>query len=193
LHRAGPAPQRSATSFFKPRPRSSPACSATTTRAWPPSPPKPPDPGAATLQRPHAVTDHGPPPDEYEPAGYETSPVSSPESARTRGKTIGGAAVTDPAMASMAAHLRDQGVSLRDIAAHQLTLAHRSTEEDERSCTGVRTAACPYSCARDPITPVRPCTGLRKLTTTLAVPDSSDCPVTDKSARYPRRDLGGPG
>lgn len=39
------------------------------------------------------------------------------ESARTRGKNIGGAAVTDPAMLSMALHLRDQNQSLRDIAA----------------------------------------------------------------------------
>jgi DNA invertase Pin-like site-specific DNA recombinase len=38
------------------------------------------------------------------------------ESARTRGKTIGGAAVTDDAMLSMALHLRDQQLSLRDIA-----------------------------------------------------------------------------
>ncbi|WP_235558472.1 recombinase family protein [Sphaerimonospora mesophila] len=39
------------------------------------------------------------------------------ESARTRGKTIGGATVTDDAMLSMALHLREQGMSLRDIAA----------------------------------------------------------------------------
>ncbi|MFI7537858.1 recombinase family protein [Streptosporangium sp. NPDC049376] len=39
------------------------------------------------------------------------------ESARARGKAIGGAAVTDPAMLSMAVHLRGQGASLRDIAA----------------------------------------------------------------------------
>jgi DNA invertase Pin-like site-specific DNA recombinase len=39
------------------------------------------------------------------------------ESARTRGKTIAGAAVTDDAMLSMALHLRDQELSLRDIAA----------------------------------------------------------------------------
>ncbi|MFD8563594.1 recombinase family protein [Streptosporangium canum] len=38
------------------------------------------------------------------------------ESARTRGKTIGGAAVTDDAMLSMALHLRDQNLSLREIA-----------------------------------------------------------------------------
>lgn len=41
------------------------------------------------------------------------------ESARARGKSIGGAAVTDPAMLSHALHLRDQqGMSLRDIAAN---------------------------------------------------------------------------
>ncbi|MEV4180471.1 hypothetical protein AB0J28_03370 [Streptosporangium canum] len=39
------------------------------------------------------------------------------ESARRNGKTIGGAAVTDPAMLSMALHLRDQDHSLREIAA----------------------------------------------------------------------------
>jgi DNA invertase Pin-like site-specific DNA recombinase len=38
------------------------------------------------------------------------------ESARTRGKTIGGAAVTDDAMLSMVLLLRGQGLSLRDIA-----------------------------------------------------------------------------
>jgi DNA invertase Pin-like site-specific DNA recombinase len=39
------------------------------------------------------------------------------ESARARGKAIGGAAVTDENMLSMALHLRGQGFSLRDIAA----------------------------------------------------------------------------
>lgn len=39
------------------------------------------------------------------------------ESARTRGKNIGGAAVTDDAMLSHALHLREQNLSLRDIAA----------------------------------------------------------------------------
>ncbi|MFC6880723.1 MULTISPECIES: hypothetical protein [Actinomadura] len=39
------------------------------------------------------------------------------ESARTRGKTIGGASGTDDAMLSHALHLRDQNMSLRDIAA----------------------------------------------------------------------------
>ncbi|WP_435891562.1 recombinase family protein [Nonomuraea angiospora] len=42
------------------------------------------------------------------------------ESARSRGKTIGGAAVTDAAMLSMVLHLRDQDLSLRDIAARLL-------------------------------------------------------------------------
>jgi DNA invertase Pin-like site-specific DNA recombinase len=39
------------------------------------------------------------------------------ESARTRGKAIGGAAVTDDAMLAVALHLRGQNLSLRDIAA----------------------------------------------------------------------------
>jgi DNA invertase Pin-like site-specific DNA recombinase len=39
------------------------------------------------------------------------------ESARTRGKPIGGAAVTDDAMLAVALHLREQNLSLRDIAA----------------------------------------------------------------------------
>ena len=38
------------------------------------------------------------------------------ESARTRGKNIGGATVTDDHMLSMALHLRGQELSLRDIA-----------------------------------------------------------------------------
>jgi DNA invertase Pin-like site-specific DNA recombinase len=38
------------------------------------------------------------------------------ESARKRGKTIGGASVTDDSMLSMALHLRDHEMSLRDIA-----------------------------------------------------------------------------
>jgi DNA invertase Pin-like site-specific DNA recombinase len=38
------------------------------------------------------------------------------EAARARGKVIGGAAVTDDAMLSVALHHRDQGLSLRDIA-----------------------------------------------------------------------------
>ncbi len=38
------------------------------------------------------------------------------ESARKRGKTIGGASVTDDVMLGLALHLRDQELSLRDIA-----------------------------------------------------------------------------
>ena len=38
------------------------------------------------------------------------------ESARARGKTIGGAVVTDDAMLAVARHLREQKLSLRDIA-----------------------------------------------------------------------------
>ncbi|MEV7357987.1 hypothetical protein [Kitasatospora sp. NPDC091276] len=39
------------------------------------------------------------------------------ESARKRGKTIGGATVADLDMLAMALHYRDQGLSLRDMAA----------------------------------------------------------------------------
>jgi DNA invertase Pin-like site-specific DNA recombinase len=39
------------------------------------------------------------------------------ESARARGKAIGGAAVTDDAMLAVALHLRGQELSLREIAA----------------------------------------------------------------------------
>ncbi|MEV0202541.1 hypothetical protein [Nonomuraea sp. NPDC050691] len=45
------------------------------------------------------------------------------ESARKNGKAIGGATVTDPAMLSMALHLRDQDLSLREIAA-RLVITH---------------------------------------------------------------------
>ncbi|MDB1088720.1 recombinase family protein [Streptomyces sp. ACA25] len=38
------------------------------------------------------------------------------ESARKRGKTIGGAGVTDDSVLSMALHLREQAMSLRDTA-----------------------------------------------------------------------------
>ncbi|MEV4062016.1 hypothetical protein [Nonomuraea dietziae] len=44
------------------------------------------------------------------------APLEGHESARSRGKPIGGAAVTDDAMLSMALHLREQNLSLRDIA-----------------------------------------------------------------------------
>ncbi|MEV0688519.1 hypothetical protein AB0I35_32165 [Nocardia sp. NPDC050378] len=43
--------------------------------------------------------------------------LESHESARARGKTVGGAAAADEAMLSMALHLRANNHSLRDIAA----------------------------------------------------------------------------
>ncbi|MCO8303265.1 hypothetical protein [Streptomyces sp. RKCA744] len=46
-----------------------------------------------------------------------TAPSKGHESARKRGKTIGGATVADPNMPAMALHLREQGLSLRDVAA----------------------------------------------------------------------------
>ncbi|MEV4454547.1 hypothetical protein [Microbispora sp. NPDC049633] len=45
-----------------------------------------------------------------------TAPLGGRESARSRGKTIGGAAVTDGAMLPVAFHLREQNLSLRDSA-----------------------------------------------------------------------------
>ncbi|MFD8097534.1 recombinase family protein [Streptomyces solisilvae] len=71
------------------------------------------------------------------------------ESARKRGKTIGGAGVTDPDMLSMALHLRDQEMSLRDIAKRLVittgtkkgqhpspaTVMRRLREHDEKPAT----------------------------------------------------------
>jgi hypothetical protein len=48
------------------------------------------------------------------------------ESARARGKLIGGAAVTDEAMLASALHLRCQEMSLRDIAAGEKKGQHPS-------------------------------------------------------------------
>jgi len=48
------------------------------------------------------------------------------ESARARGKVIGGAAVTDEAMLAVALHLRGQELSLRDIAARPASAEHLS-------------------------------------------------------------------
>jgi Resolvase, N terminal domain len=76
------------------------------------------------------------------------------ESARTRGKTIGGAAVTDDAMLSMALHLRDQQLSLRDIASRLVitkgkkngqhpspaTVLRMLREHDEKTAAARRTA-----------------------------------------------------
>jgi DNA invertase Pin-like site-specific DNA recombinase len=54
------------------------------------------------------------------------------ESARSRGKSIGGASVTDDHMLSMALHLRGQELSLRDIAAR---LCDQQREEEGATST----------------------------------------------------------
>nr|GID86999.1 hypothetical protein Ade03nite_59230 [Actinoplanes derwentensis] len=59
------------------------------------------------------------------------------ESARSRGKNIGGASVTDSDMLSMALHLRSQELSLRDIATRLVITKGRrkdSTHLPRRSC-----------------------------------------------------------
>ncbi|MEQ4725713.1 recombinase family protein [Nonomuraea sp. B19D2] len=77
------------------------------------------------------------------------------ESARRRGKSIGGAAVVDEAMLSMALHLREQNLSLRDIAARLVittgkrkgrhpspaTVLRMLRDHDEQS-TAVTAAGC---------------------------------------------------
>ena len=50
-------------------------------------------------------------------ASFRDRTLEGHESARARGKAIGGAAVTDHAMLAVALHLRSQELSLRDIAA----------------------------------------------------------------------------
>ncbi|MFH8894567.1 recombinase family protein [Streptomyces sp. NPDC017949] len=60
------------------------------------------------------------------------------EPARKRGKTIAGAGVTDNDMLSMAVHLRDQGMSLRDIAKRHpspVTVMRMLREHDEQTAT----------------------------------------------------------
>jgi resolvase-like protein len=77
------------------------------------------------------------------------------ESARARGRSIGGAAVTDDAMLAVALHLRGQELSLRDIAGHLViatgnkkgqppspaTVMRMLREHDEKAglATGLRT------------------------------------------------------
>ncbi|MEU4332546.1 recombinase family protein [Nonomuraea dietziae] len=77
------------------------------------------------------------------------------ESARQRGKRIGGAAVTDDAMLSMALHLRAQGMSLRDISSRLVittgkrkgrhpsaaTVLRMLRDHDAESSTSAATAA----------------------------------------------------
>ena len=60
------------------------------------------------------------------------------ESARARGKAIGGAAVTDDAMLAVALHLRGQEMSLRDIAAHLIISAGKKKGEHPSPATVLR-------------------------------------------------------
>ncbi|MFB6895690.1 DinB/UmuC family translesion DNA polymerase [Streptomyces hydrogenans] len=67
------------------------------------------------------------------------------ESARKRGKTVGGASVTDEDMLSMALHLRDRarGIDPRTITAHRMpesTSAHTAFRRDETDAASVRAA-----------------------------------------------------
>jgi DNA invertase Pin-like site-specific DNA recombinase len=60
------------------------------------------------------------------------------ESARKRGKTIGGAGVTDDHMLSMALHLRNQEMSLRDIAARLVITTGRKKGQHPSPATVMR-------------------------------------------------------
>ena len=60
------------------------------------------------------------------------------ESARTRGKAIGGAAVTDDAMLAVALHLREQNLSLRDIAARLVIAKGKKKGEHPSPATVLR-------------------------------------------------------
>jgi len=60
------------------------------------------------------------------------------ESARARGKTIGGAAVTDDAMLAVALHLRGQELSLRDIAARLVISAGKKKGQHPSPATVMR-------------------------------------------------------
>lgn len=60
------------------------------------------------------------------------------ESARARGKAIGGATVTDEAMVGMAAHLRGQGMSLRDIAGRLVITRGKRTGRHPSAATVLR-------------------------------------------------------
>ena len=58
------------------------------------------------------------------------------ESARARGKAIGGAAVTDDAMLAVALHLRGQELSLRDIAARLVIRQELNRHRPHRKVAG---------------------------------------------------------
>src|SRR6266568_3537984 len=60
------------------------------------------------------------------------------ESARARGKAIGGAAVTDDAMLAVALHLRGQELSLRDIAARLVIATGKKKGEHPLPATVLR-------------------------------------------------------
>ncbi|MEU6721324.1 recombinase family protein [Nonomuraea sp. NPDC046802] len=60
------------------------------------------------------------------------------ESACARGKAIGGAAVTDEHMLSMALHLRDQDLSLRDIAARLVITSGKKKGRHPSAATVLR-------------------------------------------------------
>ncbi|WP_033324337.1 recombinase family protein [Streptomyces yerevanensis] len=60
------------------------------------------------------------------------------ESARKRGKTIGGAGVTDPDMLDTALRLREQGLSLRDIAAKLVITTGKKKGEHPSPATVMR-------------------------------------------------------
>ncbi|MEV1005564.1 recombinase family protein [Nonomuraea sp. NPDC050202] len=60
------------------------------------------------------------------------------ESARARGKAIGGAAVTDENMLAMALHLRGQDLSLRDIAARLVITSGKKKGRHPSAATVLR-------------------------------------------------------
>ena len=60
------------------------------------------------------------------------------ESARARGKSIGGAAVTDEAMLAAALHLRSQEMSLRDIASRLVIAAGKKKGQHPSPATVMR-------------------------------------------------------
>lgn len=67
-----------------------------------------------------------------------TRTLEGHESARTRGKTIGGAQVTDDAMLAMALQLRAQNKSLRDIAAQLVISRGKKKGEHPSPATVMR-------------------------------------------------------
>ena len=83
------------------------------------------------------------------------------ESARARGKSIGGAAVTDEAMLAAALHLRGQEMSLRDIASRLVistgkkkgqhpspaTVTRMLREHDEKTAAAVAAEDSPRAAA----------------------------------------------